>query len=1016
MTVSAARTGIALWLRSLRSFPFSTEPCRRLFSSTHPPPLSVPSPKHRASGSPCRRDPSRIRKASPPKPTSSSSSSSSLLESISAILAPAISPERRVDEKPCRQCARRISPQTKEEEDMVNKMEKLAGIIQSRNPDASAEVCQRPGGVRQITAEEDVSPKVEKIAAIVRSKCADLSAMAERLRSSDAELTPEIAEMVVKRCFKDSAAAVRFFCWARRQPGFCHPLGAYNAMLYIAGEARDIRLLDELLQWMDEDGIVADLKTWTILVQSFGRGRRVGRALWAFEQMKKKTESGPDSKAYYSIIRALCEAGKTDMAVEFYREMTDARIAAGGDLYLLLMTSLAKAGDVGMAKQVAEDVARGSVKIQAPTTVLKAIADSKVPSEESVSSSLLLKSLCLSGNVDEAMAEARRKKVEDQANLEILVCGLAKAGRVDEAMELNGGKLCKHIVSGFLRRRDLPAAVAALQAMEEGQSLPGVRTYTEVIQHLFRGGDVVGSCELYKRMAARGVEPDEVAEVAMAAGLAQNGRVAEACEFFQRMEKKTNKSLSVFARELCKAGEPELASRAMTGGDIAGLVAVSPMKKKEQRLLRAPSNTQRREVELVQRILSSSDDWAVIEEQLKKTKIAFSPELAEGVLLRRRQHRVPGGAVLRFFSWVGRTAGFTHTVKAYNMAMKIAGAGKDFVFMLRLHEEMKAAEWPRSADSWAIVISQYGRAGLTELAMKKFAEMKAEGTAPTACTFKFLILYLCGKKGRRLDQAEQLFSEMLAVGFFPDRELISALVSALCEAGRVAKARTCVDLLTQRGVLTAQSGFSLLVNAYSRTGHVDAALELLGGGAAFGLKVDEAIYSSLVNGLLRQGRESAAVAMIEEMKMAGFAAMGHVYTSLMAHHFREKRPERAAELMKTMEEGRCPSTTVTCSVLIDGYVGAGKVNEAWELLRKMGKEGPPPDFRTYSSFMSALCRAGRSEEAVGLIEEMATAGFTPSTVDFRTVFFGLNREGKHDLAQSVLEKKRAFSRKRRFLG
>ncbi|CAA7394713.1 unnamed protein product [Spirodela intermedia] len=1027
------------WKLFSPSFRFSAGESRR-FSSGHRPAPPPAAPKPSSSRPHRRRNGSLRRKSAPPQ--SKASSPDALLQNISAIIAPeggkpphpAVCAEKVGEEeesgladdgiKICRRGARRNAP---------------AGLFQVRWSEGEDE----EEGV-------DVSPTVQKITAIVRSGGGGAAAaMEERLGSAAVELTAEVAEMVVKRCFKAGGAALRFFSWARRQPGFRHTTATYNAMLYIAGEAREFDLVDELLRWMEEDSCPTDVKTWTILVHHFGRGNKVGRALWAFEQTKK-CRSGPDKMAYGSIIRALCDAGKAEMAVEFYREMAGGGMfPVCGDLYQALMTALAASGDVTTARSIGEDMAKAS-------------------DAASSSTSLMLKSFCISGNLEAAMAlaEEMRTKTQrlDPEKVEILAVALCKAGRVSEALELVTGaekngvldsKLYGHIVSGYLRLGDVQLAMKFLRRCS-----PGVRTYTELIQHLSRAGEHGMACELYDEMVANGAEPDMVAVVAMAAGHVQNGRVGEAWSLFEGMKKKekgtkpTRKAYSVFIRELCKSGEPEEALRALAemlrsdlappGGDIFHLLCNSLREKglpekasmvEQMRLGLSstiedaaedldPSQNQSQggrrwsddELKEVERILASPcSDWASMAEGLRKSGILFSPELAEEVLQRCRGH---GGAALRFFSWVGKSAGFRHTARAYNLAIKIAGAGKDFSFMRHLHEEMKRKGCPRMVDTWTTMIAQYGRAGLTEMALGKFAEMKSEGFRPDASTFKFLIIFLCGKKGRKVAEAEKTFHEMLSAGISPDKELAGSFLSCLCESGKISEARSCVEALITRG-FGAQVGFSLLVKSLCRVGRMEEALELVGetGSAVAhrGCRADEFVYGSLIHGLLRGGREAAALEKIEEMKRAGIPATAQVYTSLMVHFFREKRPEKAMAVLEKMEEEGCEPTVVTFSALIRGYVGTGMVAAAWAIFRRMAAAGAPPDFQTYSTFMACLCRAGRSEEAMELIQEMAARGISPSAVNFRTVFYGLNREGKHDLARALLEKKWTFSRKRRFL-
>ena len=890
---------------------------------------------------------------------------------------------------------------------------------------------------------EEINAIVDLLTAIIRSEITDTAIMEEKLGNSGLELTVEVAEMVLKRCFKDCNAAIKFFSWCRRQPGFRHSTISYNTMLYIAGESRNFDLVDLLLRWMEEDSCDLDLKSWTILVQHFGKGRKISRALLAFDRMKK-LGFVPDHVAYSALIRALCVTGKVEMAVEFYKEMISGGYVPGRDVYELVMSAAAQIGDSQMVRFLEEDMGKHF--------------------EEDLAFNTRLKSLCISGKIEEVIEEIKGKEL-DSLKTGIVVTGLAKAGRVSEAMELvveaeKRGFLCDskilgQIVSVFLRRRDLISAREVMSRMEEQGYSPDLKTCTEMIQHLSRAGEIDLACEIFSKMVERGEEMDGVVIVAMAAGYVQNGRVAEAWELVERMKKKgikfTRKSCFVLNKELGKISKdaylrekapgssPEEETSASMfykknvecmktipgssewislGKEVFPVVAAS-LREKEMKASTISSDEEKaalrickkEEVDIVERILGSSRGWSAMVKKLKNSKISFSPELVEIILSQSQRH---GGTALRFFSWVSRTAGVTHTVNSYHLAMKISGAGKDFAFMRHLHEEMKRKGLPRNANTWTIMIAQYGRAGLTEIAMRKFAEMKEEGFSPNASTFKFMIISLCGRKGRNLEAAQKMLDEMFTRGFSPDQELATIFVTCLCENGKVNEARSCVDLLIRHGSLTSQLGFSLLVKGLSRSGQVEEALKLVGPGGSH--SVDEFVYGSLVNGLLRAGREAEALAKIEEMKEAGFRSTVHVYTSLMAYFFREKRPDCALAMLEKMKEEGCTLTLVTCSVLILGYVRAGMVNEAWNVFRKMTADGPKPDFRTYSAFMAALTRVGKSQEAVLLIDDMVKSGISPSAVNFQTVLFGLNREGKYKLARAVLRKKWDLKRKRKFLG
>ncbi|MQM04707.1 hypothetical protein Taro_037503 [Colocasia esculenta] len=1026
-----------------------------------PTPLNSPSrPKRRH-----RRQSSNARKMSPPRPRPNAvaqppSSPADLFERISTIVgsggrepAPPALPASGggdvevagEDDGMCGQDARRNAPE--------NFLE-MPGSI--REEQEAKLVCNGDGAFNRA---EDVSPAVQKITEIVRAANHGTTSMEERLESSGVVFTPDVVEMVLKRCFKAGHSALRFFHWARRQPGYSHPTATYNAALYIAGEAREFDLVEKLLEWMGEDSCPTDVKTWTILICHYGKAKQIGKALWAFEQMKRRGFE-PDKMAYEAIIRASCEGGKTEIAMEFYKEMVGEDMGVGYNLYQALMNCLAVSGDVMTLRSVGEHMM-------------------KVASESAVYF-CMLKSLCISERIEEAMElvdEIKKKNLTlDPGCAEILVKGLSKAGRASEALKIvedakknhfSGNKVYGHVIGGYLRLGNVQKALELLQNLKELGSLPMVSTYTEIIQHLFRSGEYQKACELYDEMLEDGIEPDVVAITAMVAGHVRSGHILEAWNVFEDMKKKgmypTWKCYSVFIKELCRLSKPEEAFKLLIEmahfnlnpkDDIVNLV-ISLLRRKgelekvrrveqisrffnvqildsvqvnlsfveeEPKILDCSVDVRRQsnqrpkgfsdgDLREVCKILSSSQNWVAMTEDLKKSAIHFTPEFVEEILRSCQRY---GRPVLQFFSWIGKVAGYARTTEAYNMAIKISGSGKDFAYMRHLYQEMKRRGCLVTADTWTIMIAQYGRAGLTEMALKKFKDMKDDGFLPNGNTYKFLISFLCGKKGRKLPEAITAFQEMLRAGYMPDKELAESYLSCLCESGKIHEARKCLETLRKNG-LTAQTGYSLLTKSLCRAGLLEEAVMLVNELSHLGCEIDQYIYGSLVHGLLRGGRQEEAFCKIEEMKKSGIQPTVAIYTSLIVQFFKERHIAKALEMFKKMREDGFEPTVVTYSALIRGYVSAGMISDAWDIYYRMATKGPLPDFHTYSMFITCLCRVGRSEEGLQLLHEMLGRGIFPSTINFRTVSYGLNREGKQDLAHTVLQAKWRLSRERKFL-
>ncbi|EOA19612.1 hypothetical protein CARUB_v10002874mg [Capsella rubella] len=894
---------------------------------------------------------------------------------------------------------------------------------------------------------------VYQITSVIRADD-DVVSMEDRLEKLCFRFEPKIVENVLKRCFKVPHLARRFFDWVKDKDGFSHRVGIYNTMLSIAGEARDLDMVDELVKEMEKNACDKDIRTWTILISVYGKAKKIGKGLLVFEKMRKSGFE-LDAAAYDIMIRSLCIAGRGDLALEFYKEMMEKGITFGLRTYKMLLDCITQSEKVDVVQSIVDDMVR--------------ICEIS----EHDAFGYLLKSFCVSGKIKEALELIRELKNKevclDAKHFEILVKGLCRANRMVDALEivdimkrrkLDDSNVYGIIISGYLRQNNVSKALEQFEVIKNSGKTLRVSTYTEIMQHLFKLKQFEKGCNLFSEMIENGIEPDSVAITAMVAGYLGQNRVAEAWNVFGSMEEKgikpTWKSYSIFAKELCRSAKYDevlkllnqmhtskmairndmfswVISSMEKNGEKEKVELVKEIQKKcnfccqepdeydkedfrqegefvqESALPPASSAVDKITVQEICRMLSSSRDWERTQESLEKSTVEFTPELVVEVL---RNAKIQGNTVLRFFSWVGKRNGYKHSSEAYNMSIKVAGCGKDFKQMRSLFYEMRRQGCLITQDTWAIMIMQYGRTGLTNIAIRTFKEMKDMGLIPSSSTFKCLITVLCEKKGRNVEEATRTFREMIRSGFVPDRELVQDYLGCLCEVGNTKDAKSCLDSLCKIG-FSVPVVYSIYIRALCRIGKLEEALSELDRFKGEKSLLDQYTYGSIVHGFLQRGQLQEALAKVNSMKEKGIKPSVHVYTSLIVHFFKEKQLEKVIETCQEMEEEGCEPSVVTFTAMICGYMNLGKVEEAWKAFRYMEEKGTSPDFKTYSKFINCLCQAGKSEDALKLLSEMLDKGIAPSTINFRTVFYGLNREGKQDLARIVQQKKSALVAQRK---
>ncbi|XP_021843337.2 putative pentatricopeptide repeat-containing protein At5g06400, mitochondrial [Spinacia oleracea] len=913
---------------------------------------------------------------------------------------------------------------------------------------------RRDDKVGDLTGNNDNSAVVQKITEIVRQSNAGFS-MEQRLEDSSCEISPDIVVKVLKRCFKVPHLANRFFSWVKLKNGSCLTTESYNTMLYLAGETKEFELVERLVEEMENFSCEKDIKTWTIQLMHYGNAKLVGKALMIFEKMKRLGFE-PDEEAYVCLIRVLCQSRKGEVALEFYKEMVQKGFNPDIRLYTMLLNSLAGYGDIDGVYLIANDM----------------ISISQNPEHDVYS--CVLKSFCMSERITEALELIRDLKTKNMTlnseYFEILVRGLCKARRMEDALEIVEIMKKRNVVNevvygalinGYLRKNDFSRALDLFNEIKEAGITPLTSTYTVLMQHFFILNEYEKGCALYDEMLDRGVKLDSVAYTAIIAGHAHHNSISSAWKVFKRMEddgiRATQKCYLVFIKELCRSSNTDEIIKVLyrmqdkktkIGKEIGNCVLSYLERKREtkkveevKKILNCYGNyceeveesvndSSENEVHNLEKnnvepnedyllsdlhkicaILSSSTNgWYDMQKALEEFQIRYTPNLVIEIL---RISSYYGYAALQFFSWVRNQPGYRHTTESYNMAMKVAGKGKDFKHMRNLFFEMQRNGCLVTPDTWTIMILLYGRVGLTDIALKNFNEMKVTGLKPTVSTYKYLIMSFCGRKGRKLDEAINLFTEMISSGLIPDKELIEVCFDCFCQAGKLEDAKNCLEYLQKVGY-TKPLSYSLLIRALFKRGKVEEALSLANEVKEERSILDRYIYGSLIHGLLQTGQLEQAVSKIESMKQSGVLPTVHVYTSLISHFCREKQMCKALDMFNTMWKDGCYPNVVTYTALLHGFITVQKFEDARKLFMRMRLKGPFPDFKAYSMMLTSFCETGRSEVGMQLLSEMLDDAIVPSTVNFRTVFFGLNREGKQQLAQRVMQLKHSVASKRKF--
>ncbi|XP_022682004.1 putative pentatricopeptide repeat-containing protein At5g06400, mitochondrial [Setaria italica] len=866
---------------------------------------------------------------------------------------------------------------------------------------------------------DNISEAVHRITEALRSQ-APRSSMEQRLESLGVTYTPELVGKVLKRCFKVRQLGFWFFHWVKRFPGFRHTTETYNTMLYITGEARRFDIMEELVGEMDIEMCPKDIKTWTIILSSYGKAGDIGKMLSTFEVMRKSGCIRIDSKVYRTVLHALCNAEKPELALEFYKDIPR-NMEVGTDILRLLMCCLATTDNaVEAVCSIRDDLIKGM----------------KHPEEYCYMEAL--RSFCISGKLDEAWKVFQHMKSKSMASssaFENLLRGLCKAGKMAEALQIVeymkgtlgiNSTTFAFLINGYLRKGEHTKALDLLQVMREHGCVPLVSSYTQLMQHLFSIDQYEEACGLFEEMLKNGVEPDIVTLTALIGGHVRSGHISEAWDAFRNInksgQKPTLKAYTVFIQELCKASRP--------------LEAVELLKEMLESDFRPSDGT-------FCRIISALRDkfyleegrnvermWASFNLQSPSDGLQFKPldgmdtvDKFGGVRKSNPKEKELGLEFMGYSSdQNGKLSSFSDDTHKKEQEQdysdgdveeicQILSSSDDWGSMQQALEMRSVHFSPNLVDailkrckrnscaalqffSWVGKRSYYMPTTKTYTTAMKLAgsakdfkhmrylyrEMLRTGCFPTVDTWNVMVCQY-GNAGLS-EKALKTFHEMKQHGFVPDKTTYQHLIMYLtCSKGRkVDVAAIIFKEMCHAGHIPDNDIVFKYLSALCECRKIVDARSSVVSLCGRGLSVQVG-YSIFLRSLCRADRMEEALSLFDCIEKHGCSRDQYMYGSLIHALLRRDQFEDAVAKLTEMKEAGIPQSTHMYTSFIVYYFHKRDVVKALDVLKEMKENGCEPTVVTHSALIRGYMAMGMVSEAWDVFQQMKLKGPAP---DFGT--------------------------------
>ncbi|KAL5219809.1 hypothetical protein ABZP36_024522 [Zizania latifolia] len=138
---------------------------------------------------------------------------------------------------------------------------------------------------------------------------------------------------------------------------------------------------------------------------------------------------------------------------------------------------------------------------------------------------------------------------------------------------------------------------------------------------------------------------------------------------------------------------------------------------------------------------------------------------------------------------------------------------------------------------------------------------------PGACSYNTVIDGLC-RRGR-LPEARHLFAEMIANGIAPTVVTYTTVIHSLSREACFGDALKMFDEMARRGIMSNVVTYSSLINGLSKGGRAASAPELLDRMVKERDLPNAITYRSVIDGLYKEGQLSEAMEVLDRMRLQG---------------------------------------------------------------------------------------------------------------------------------------------------
>ncbi|XP_077220558.1 pentatricopeptide repeat (PPR) superfamily protein [Tasmannia lanceolata] len=426
----------------------------------------------------------------------------------------------------------------------------------------------------------------------------------------------------------------------------------------------------------------------------------------------------------------------------------------------------------------------------------------------------------------------------DDYTFGILMKGLCWTNRIGEGFKLLSLMKSRGLEPNSVIYNTLIHALCRNGKVGRARSLinemvdPSGVTFNVMISAYCREGDLIQALVMLEKSFALGFVPDVVTVTKVLEVLCNEGRVMDAVEVLDRVEKKKGGLIDTVAYNavingFCRLGKVKVGKRFLKEMEGKGCL---PNVNTYNTLIAGfcESGNLDSALDLFHEMRTDGIDLNFVTYDTLIRGLCSGGRIADGFKILNMMEESRGGLG-------GRISLYNSIIYGLYRENRLEEAREFLVEMGRF--------FPRAVDK-SLKILGFCEEGKVEEAKKVYDHMISEGGVPSALVFVRLIHGFCEEGNVR--EAFELMNEMVENSYFPIVSTFNALISGFCREGRVGGASKLIEEMVERGCLPNAGSYSSLIDVFCSRGDIQRAFGLLVKMVGKGIDPDHLIWNSLV--------------------------------------------------------------------------------------------------------------------------------------------------------------------------